>query len=355
MHLAAWGDVWYPRLLPMKVALDASPLVEPSGGTRRYVMELHRALTGCFPEDEFRLVSDQFPRPASWLARRWWLAGVQFEMRRLGTEVFHGTDFSVPYLPTKPSVLTLHDLSPWLDPAWHSKAGRIRHRTPFLLRLGLATMVITHTEAVRRQAIERFLLSPSRVAAIPLAAAPHFRRASPPDGSYFLYVGTLEPRKNLPALVEAWREVRRKHPIDFVLAGRAREDAPKIAPEPGLRLLGPVDEERLPELYSGALACLYPSFYEGFGLPVLEAMQCGAAVLASRDAAIAEVAGDAAALTEASDVRGWAEAMTRAVTDEAWVENLRRRAADRARRYSWERTARATYEVYKEAVARFGW
>ena len=105
-------------------------------------------------------------------------------------------------------------------------------------------------------------------------------------------MGTLEPRKNLDMLLEAWREMRRHHAVDLVLAGRRRADAPEIRPEPGLRLAGEVADAELPALYSGALAFVYPSLYEGFGLPVLEAMQCGAPVIASR--AVEEAAGDAA-------------------------------------------------------------
>ena len=100
-------------------------------------------------------------------------------MRRRGVELFHGTDYSVPYVPLRPSVMTLHDLSPWLDPAWQPGASRVRRRTPRLLRMGLATMVITPTEAVRRAAIERFRLSPDRVVAVPLAASEIFKPAPP--------------------------------------------------------------------------------------------------------------------------------------------------------------------------------
>jgi hypothetical protein len=103
------------------------------------------------------------------LERRWWLWGLQGEISRLGIDVFHGTDFAVPYLPVRPSVMTLHDLSPWRDPSWHAEADRVRNRTPMLLRLGLATIVITHCEAVRKQAIEHFHLQAGRVIAVPLA------------------------------------------------------------------------------------------------------------------------------------------------------------------------------------------
>ena len=353
----------------MRVALDATPLSEPTGGVARYTAELSRSLASNFPADEFWLLSDQkytHPAPglvnlkcgagpATVLERRWWLWGLQGAIGRHGIAVFHGTDFSVPYLPLRPSVMTLHDLSPWLDPAWHVNAGRVRRRTPLLLRLGRATMIVTPSEAVRQGAMERFGIHADRIVAIPHAAAGHFRpvEKAPQGTPFILYVGTLEPRKNLNALIEAWREIRKEIPVDLVLAGRRRRDFPEPAPECGLRLLGPVEEDALPALYSNALVCAYPSLYEGFGLPVLEAMQCGALVLTSLDPAIAEVAADAAVRLEAGDVRAWVEALRRALVDPDWVSSLRAKALARAALFSWDRTARETREVYAEAERRF--
>jgi glycosyltransferase involved in cell wall biosynthesis len=352
----------------MKIALDATPLTVPSGGVRRYTEELSRALAVNFPEDEFWLLSDQqFDLPATTLTnlkaghgprnmleRRWWLWGLQAEISRLGINVFHGTDFSVPYLPVRPSVMTLHDLSPWMDPGWHIESDRVRNRTPMLLRLGLATMVITPSQAVRRQTIERFHLQDDRVMAVPLAAASIFRPVSTPreGAQYFLYVGTLEPRKNLQMLIEVWREVRKQYPVDLILAGRRREDFPEIASETGLHLLGLTSEDELPKLFSDAVACVYPSYYEGFGLPVLEAMQCGAAVIASRDAAISEVAGDAALLVEVGDERGWVEALRAVFEQPETLQALREKALARAAQFSWNKTARLTREVYGTAIQR---
>jgi glycosyltransferase involved in cell wall biosynthesis len=269
-------------------------------------------------------------------------------MSRLGADLVHGPDFAVPYIPRRPSVLTLHDLSPWM---WRRAAKRVRRRTPVLLELGIATMIVTPGEAVRKQAIERFRLRPERVVAVPEAAAAWFRPvASAPATPYFLFVGTLEPRKNLPALVEAWREVRRHHPVDLVLAGRRRADFPALPEEPGLRIMGEVADEKLPQLYSGALAFVYPSLYEGFGLPVLEAMQCGAGVIASR--AVAEAAGDAAVYADTP--QELARAMREAAARPEWRAELGARSLARAREFSWERTARLTHQVYEEARRRFG-
>ena len=390
----------------MRVVIEAASLALSSGGLQRYTSELSLALARCFPADEFYLTSDQPFRmpsgapqnlkrgggPRNALERRWWLWGLAREIRRLGADLVHGPDFAVPYISGRPSVLTLHDLSPWMDQRWHSNAARVRRRTPVLLEMGVATMVITPSEAVRKQAMERFRLRPERIVAVPEAAAPWFTPLEPgpvepgpvepapvelapvelataePDKAesdkaepgtlrnrrYFLFVGTLEPRKNLAALVEAWREVRREcapeDAVDLVLAGRRRADYPPLPDEPGLEILGEVSNEQLPALYSGALAFVYPSLYEGFGLPVLEAMQCGACVIASR--AVAETAGDAAIYADrpAELARSMRDLLEHPERASEW----RARSLARAREFTWERTARATYEVYLEARRRFG-
>jgi glycosyltransferase involved in cell wall biosynthesis len=349
----------------MRVAIDATPLTLSSGGLERYTREIALALARNFPKDQFFLVSDQAfamptgapsnlqagggPRNAA--ERRWWMWGVDRELDRLGAAVFHGTDFAVPYLARRPSVLTLHDLSPWMDAAWHANADRVRRRTPWLIGLGIATLIVTPSEAVRKQAIERFRIHPQRVRAIPHAAAGCFRPvAAPPAPPYFLFAGTLEPRKNITGLVAAWREVRRTHAVDLVLAGRRRSDFAQLSPEAGLQIIGEVPDERLAELMAGALAFVYPSLYEGFGLPVLEAMQCGACVITSRDAAITEVAGGAA-LQVGSEVD-----LVRAMRDVAgnpdWARTWGERGIRRAAEFSWKRTAGMTREVYEQALGR---
>ena len=334
----------------------------------RYTLELARALAARFADDEYWLLTDQrfampenAPRnlhpgepPRNVVEKKWWLWGLQQGMMRRHIDVFHGTDFSVPYLASRPSVMTVHDLSPWLDRTWQPNSDRIRRRTPLLLRAGLASMVITPTEAIRHAVVERFRLAADRVVAVPLAASEHFRPVvCKPAAPYFLFVGTLEPRKNLHRLVEAWREVYKTHAIDLVIAGRARADFPPLAPEPGLRLAGPVNEADLPSLYSGALAVVYPSLYEGFGLPALEAMQCGALVVTSKDPAIVEVTGDGAIQIQASDTRGLAEALRSIASEPASFASLRERAIKRAREFSWQRTAERTREVYDAAVRVF--
>src|SRR6266852_2510480 len=269
----------------MRVALDATPLALSTGGLTRYAAELSGALADTYPDDDFVLLSDRpFPMPAlgkrnlrcgglprNALERRWWLWGLNREMSRQRCALFHGTNFSTPYVPLRPSVVTVHDLSPWMNTEWHHDAGRVRQRTPPIVQLRIATMIITPTQAVRAGVIEYFRVPSGRVAAVPHGASEIFRPAEVPISMpYFLYVGMLEPRKNLHALTDAWREVRRSHTVDLIMAGRRRADFPELPPEPGLRILGEVGDAELARLYSGSLAFVYPTHYEGFGLPVLE-------------------------------------------------------------------------------------
>jgi glycosyltransferase involved in cell wall biosynthesis len=348
----------------MRVAIEAATLRLSSGGLARYTAELSLALARCYPEDEFYLVSDQpFPMPRgappnlkrgggprNAMERRWWLWGIARELDRLGVELVHGPDFAVPYIPRRPSVMTLHDLSPWMDRTWHFHARRVAGRTPILLELGIATMILTPSETVRRQAIERFRLRPDRIVAAPEAAAPWLRPVEfTPETPYFLFVGALEPRKNLPALLEAWRATRSRCRIDLALVGRRRDDCPPIPQEPGLRVVGEAPDEDLAKWYSGAVAFVYPSRYEGFGLPVLEAMQCGACVIAS--SALTETGGTAA--TYADTVEDLARAMIRAVEDPGWRAARQAESLARAKEFSWERTAHITRQAYEEARKRF--
>ncbi|MFN7920699.1 MAG: glycosyltransferase family 1 protein [Bryobacteraceae bacterium] len=318
----------------MKVALDATPLTVPTGGIPRYVLELHRALAAVFPDESFDLIEPG--------VGRWWSTGLPLLLRRENYSLFHGTDFAVPYVPVCASVMTIHDLSPWKNEPWRAASARVRRRTPWLLRLGLVTMVITPTEAIRREAIAHFHLDPARVVAVPEAAPVHFAPVARAAhaAKYALCVGTIEPRKNLTTAIEACRLAG----IELWISGRG-----EMPPTPGVRFLGAVSDADLPALYSAASVFLYPSLYEGFGLPVLEAMQCGAPVITSLDAALVEVSGDAALHAPAGDPRAWAEAIRAVIANpQPWRELSLRRAAE----FSWRRSAELTRAVYQEAVCR---
>jgi glycosyltransferase involved in cell wall biosynthesis len=361
----------------LRIALDGAPLTSVAtltsagapapGGVGRYAAQLLSALAREFPQDEFVVVSDQrfvLPcstpnvsaggRPANFLERRWWTFGVQRELRRLAADIFHGINFAVPFPPVVPAVMTILDLSPWftakqapwVTQEWRARSARVRKRAPWMIRTGAARHIITLSEAIRREVIDYFRVEPNRVTAIPLAAAAHFRPRPPqPRKPYFLYAGMFEPRKNIEVILAAWSELRAHSDVDLVIAGPHRPESPAVAARPGLELRGEVSEDELAQLYSGAIALVYPSHYEGFGLPVLEAMQCGTPVIISRDPALVETAGDAAISTDA--IYG---AMRSLLENPGLQSEMRARSLSRAAQFTWERTARATYDVYRSLL-----
>ena len=349
----------------MIIALDGTPLTEPTGGVARYTWELAHNLAETFPGDQYWLLSDQTfampldrplnlhsgARPTSTIDRRWWFWGLRHEMERRGADLFHGTDFAVPYVPSKPSVMTVHDLSPWIDAPWNHASARVKWRTPQMLKMGLAKMVITPTEAIRAAVLQRFELAPDQVVAVPLAARPMFHPVeADTDIPYFLFVGTLEGRKNVRGLVDAWRELYARHGVELWLVGRVRHDFDPPAETPGLRYLGSVDDSELPELYSGAVAFVYPSHYEGFGLPILEAMACGRAVACSNTTAMPEVAGSSALLFDPADAEQMAHAISKILTNDDLRRRLESEGVQHASTFSWERAAAKTLNVYYEVV-----
>ncbi len=353
-----------------------------AGGIRRYVVELVAALAEQFPDDEYHLLTDQpgLSRPEEWssfanvvteappsnhFTSKWWSLGLPLELARRRIDVFHGTDFAIPYLPERPAVLTLHDLAPWKPPPVRPPgSNRVRQRTPALVRI--ATRIITPSDAVRHEAAEFFALPESRIRATPLAAdAPP---TSPAEGDssdslrpppamekpYLLYVGSAEPRKNVPGLVEAWRKARLEiSDLSLVLAGAGHLEPETAADEPGLHLAGHLTNKEITQLLSGATAFVYPSFYEGFGLPVLEAMRAGAPVITSKDPALAEVTAGAAVYVDAASQTELNAAVLRVIRDPDLQHRLREQGRRRACRFSWRSTASLTRAVYADAMRNF--
>lgn len=376
----------------MLIGLDAIPLTEPLAGVGHYTLELACALATAAPLDEFKLAyPSSFPPldtvkkeelPSNLktervhvgaLGRRWWSVGAPLYARRRGVSVFHGTNYDVPLWGSAVKVLTMHDLSLLLHPEMHEprRVKRARRRLPLMSRA--ADAVITPTESVRREVCERLCVEPSRVFAVPEAARSVFRPAdfaSTEDtrrrlgagDEFVLAVGTIEPRKNLMALVSVFEEITRARPqsrLRLVIAGgRGWLSGPlfdAVERSPARRrivLTGYLVDEDLRGLYSSCRAFVYPSEYEGFGLPPLEAMSCGAPVVVGRASALAEVAGGAALLVEPHDHSEVARVVLELIEDEGARRRLSEAGRRRASEFSWPRTARMTLEVYAEAMKR---
>jgi glycosyltransferase involved in cell wall biosynthesis len=365
----------------MRIAIDARLWGEPRSGIGRYTRALIEAMVREAPEARLVLYLDReaadLPAVAEvrvlpWPQRLvWTLWALPRDLRQRPVDLFHGvTGFELPPGSRCARVTTVHDLIPFRFPAlvpW-------RHRVAVRLLLGgalrHAARVIAVSEATRSEILERYRLSPERVVVVPEAADPRFTPASAADrarvraryglaGPYVLFVGLIEPKKNLGTLLRAVARLARAgrfRPATLAIVGArgwGTEDPAATAARLGLgdlvRCLGPVPDGDLPALYGEALAFVFPSLWEGFGLPVLEAMAAGAPVLASQRGALPEVAADAALLVE-PEVGALADALDRLLGDAALRERLREAGLRRARVYSWERAARETTAVYRAAL-----
>jgi glycosyltransferase involved in cell wall biosynthesis len=380
----------------MLIGIDGTPLNQHLTGVGHYTLELARAMSLAAPNDQFEIISsrpylfgkndaegpDGLPQnlsllraPANFLTRRWWGIGLPRYLSRSSIELFHGTNFEVPLWLTQklPTVLTIHDLSLLLHADTHRArlARRARRMLPLMTRA--ATMIITPTENVKRELCEHLRIPPDKIVVIPEAARSIFRPMLPDEAEatrnrlgigddFLLFVGTIEPRKNLATLVRAFEEIARARDsgLQLIIAGQhgwlVDDLLNQISKSPAadrIKLTGYLSDEALRALYSTCRCFIYPSTYEGFGLPPLEAMACGAPVIASRIASIVEVCGDAALLIEPKSV----DALTKAISDLLGDEDARRRLSSaglrRAGEFSWQRTAQLTRAVYDEAIRRF--
>jgi alpha-1,3-rhamnosyl/mannosyltransferase len=286
-----------------------------------------------------------------------------------GFDLYHEPNF-VPVRTHLPTVVTVHDLSVLLYPEWHPVDRVAFHLRHFRRGIATADHVIVVSEAVRREMIDVLGFPADRVTAIHNGIGEQYWPQSPEvidvirrklglPPRYFLAVGTIEPRKNIGTLLRAFcdlpAETRAACPL--VLAGgwgwksdRERELFETEARHSGVVHLGYVDDADLPGLYAGAAALLYPSFYEGFGLPPVEMLACGGGVIASTAAAVREVVGGHAVLLDPQDLEGWRVAMQRAATEADYLDESRRGGKSHARGFTWEAAARRTLAVYRRVL-----
>lgn len=267
------------------------------------------------------------------------------------------------------AVVTVHDVSCLVNPAWFRRHHALYYRAMIARSARRAAMVIADSEATASDLRRRLAIPRERLRVIPLGVDTLFRPSPPEDaervrkrhglpGKFLLFVGTQEPRKNLPRLVEAFTRIAPEIPHSLVLAGRPGwKDSPLrralARSEYRDRIITPgfVARDELPALLTAADGFVWPSLYEGFGLPPLEAMACGTPVLTSNAASLPEVTGDAALTVDPENTADIAAAMKRLVTDMPLREALREKGLKRVGAFAWQHTAELTAEVYRQAFA----
>jgi glycosyltransferase involved in cell wall biosynthesis len=264
--------------------------------------------------------------------------------RSARVDVLHCTLFRGPRRSRVPVVLTVHDLAPLRHPDAFPAWTRLYARTRLRGTVRAARRVAAVSEFSKRETAALCGVEPARIDVIPNAVDPIFTADGPvADGDYTLAVGTLEPRKNLPRTIEAARLAG----VELRIVG-ARGWGGVQAEGKHVRWLGRVEDQELASLYRGARCLVYPSLYEGFGIPVAEAMACGTPVVTSRDSAMADVTGGAAVLVDPLEPRAIADGMADAERRRA---ELRVAGLERARLFTWERAADAAVECYRQALA----
>lgn len=370
----------------MRFALDGVSISQTRTGVGHYTFELARALAALAPADEFELVSPFAParREAGFppnlhfvqprvngLARRaWWSLGLPLYCSRAEIALFHGTNFDLPAWAGCPTVLTIHDLSLLLYPQTHEKhlVRRARVKLPLMVRK--ATAIITPSKAVKGEVSQHLSIDSSKIFAIPEAARAAFypaprsqsdavcRRLAIED-EFILFVGTIEPRKNLLSLARAFTELLQGSSLrpQLVIAGKEgwlSEELMTYSGESQIRdrvlFTGHLSDDDLRALYSACRVFVYPSLYEGFGLPLLEAMACGAPVVTSNVPSIIETVGDVARLISPTNVHDLAQGIKCLLENPH--EQAHRSAAgiEHAKKFSWSQTAAATLDVYRNVL-----
>lgn len=374
----------------MRIALDARLNAYRRGGIPQYTRQLLTALADIAPDD--RLISLQHREmqrplvvapnverrtirtPPHHRLERWTLP---LELVPLRPDVLHCPDFIAPRLRPCPAVVTIHDLAflrypEILDDSARAFYGQVRASAT------RAQGIIAVSEATRQDIVQMLNIPPADVTVIYEAAAPLYRRLDlrpgevrllggqpVSEGSFLLFVSTLEPRKNLPTLLRALRlclDRRPQTPYRLVVVGaRGWRDEPIFQTVRDLRLdehvlfAGAVGQYDLRWLYNACRIYINPSLYEGFGLPLLEAMACGAPCIAAATSSLPEIGGDAVLYVPPREVELWAETIGELWEDQERRAELGRLGRVRAQRFSWIRAARETRAVYQRALERGRW
>ena len=358
----------------MRIALDGRAFDSPAGGVRRYANELFGAIRAIAPNTVLLAVGGTaipagiLHQPASSLLPTnlgWAIGGLPLAARRARFDVFHALAYTAPLWGVRPLVLTIHDVSYARRPEWSPHPGRLGALRQWFYRASAraADRVITDSSFSKAEIIAAYGYGDERIDVVPLGVGAGFRPdAAVPREPFVLHVGDLHVRRNLDMLLDVVIALRREEPLlsalrlvliggDLGVLDGLRRRAIEAGVPDALHYAGRPTDTELVDWYRRAGVLAYPSRYEGFGLPVLEAMACGTPVVASNVASMPEVTGDGALLRSPDEPREWFEALRNLLLDPASARELSSRAIGRAAGFTWERTARLTLAAYERAMA----
>jgi len=270
-------------------------------------------------------------------------------------DLIHCPTVAAPFFfrPRGKVVMTVHDLTPVINPKWHILRRRLYFKCILKYRFKYVDMFIATSQNTKKDLIDRFNISPEKIEVIYEGVSDRFKPGKQKKQNFVLAVSTLEPRKNFVRIIQSYINLREKFSAaeDLIIVGKKGwhfKEILNIPPEyeSHIDFTGYVSENKLIELYQTAKIFVYPSLYEGFGLPVLEAMACGCPVITSNVSSLPEVAGDAAILVDPYNTDALTDAMHKVLTNENLRERLAVMGLERAKKFSWERCARETLNVF---------
>jgi glycosyltransferase involved in cell wall biosynthesis len=381
----------------MKIGINALFMQYPATGSGQYLMNLTKSLAEIDDHNEYILFGPQpalhndkspFPyqvRPVAGFARKyeniekvlWEQITCPAAARAVKADVLHVPYFAPPLFSRTPTVVTIQDIIPLRLPAYRP-TGKIKMYMDLVARAARrATMVIAISEHVRQDIIDKLHIPAKRIRVIYQAIGSEYQPVTDQEKikatreryglgeRYIFYIGGLDQRKNVSQLVRAFAHLQAQigdPNLQLFISGNPDKQKGPLFPDPrpvaadlgmsGQIIYRFVEEEDKPAIYSGASLFVFPSIYEGFGLPPLEAMGCGAPVVCSNRTSLPEVVGDAAIMVDPDDTHALVDAIRSVLTNEALQADLRTRSLERAKQFSWRKTAQGTLAVYEEVLAR---
>ena len=363
--------------------MEISPLIWESSGIPNYIRRLLGGIAAVDTENRYFLYTNReipadlrlpenfsieiLDRPSPRF-QLWFQMQLPLRLRKDRVDIFHGLFYRLPLFMGVPGVITVHDLSGYLMPEVHHVKTHVLNLL-YPIFVARAARIIAVSRFTANELRDNFPNSPEKTTVIHEAPPDEYAPVEDPallseaaekyrlPEKFILFLGTLEPRKNLTRLIEAYSSICHSIPHELVLAGamgwknRSLNDLLETnSLKDRIHLTGYVDSEDIPALFSLAEFSVYPSLYEGFGLPVLESMACGTPVLTSSVSSLPEVSGGAALLADPLSTESIAEGLRNLALSDDLREDLRRKGFARAAEFSWEKAARETIEVYRSVL-----